>query len=860
MNKPNPKLRQGTLDMLVVKALWISRLPLCGTMLAGIAWGAPPSAVVSVSQKMPVVNRDRLPPALRNVRLEHLSSGALMLLNQNDLVQPSAAWFSNPATTSHSNQAGLVALDRRVGANIRLGDDPPALPPNMRAQAEPHIARSLIDPDFLAATFQEGRFTDAGAVDCGYSISHDGGLTWMRSLIPNLTQTSGGPYVRATDPVAAFDLNNAVYLETLATTDSQFNNSLIVVSRSTNSGQTFGSPFVAYTPPPGVFPDKDWMAINTFPGTATVGRVVATFTRFTNASINGAPISRVISDNGGVTWGAEGFVTSSSTEAQGSQPVFLPNGNLVVVYWNFGTAPSPGERLEAVISTDSGDSFGSPKLITSAVEYNEPRIRTGSILPSAAVDRTSGNIYVVYQTLLAGNPRIAFAKSTDGGNNWIAPIAISDNPANSGVFNPAINVSPDGQKLTVAFYDHRDNPGSNVLVDLYFAQSFDGGATWQPNIRLTSVSTNASLAPLSSSGYMLGDYLGVAEATNVNVPAIPVWVDTRTGNPDPFIVRVGIAPQVDFTSWEAARLSLHQINDSALGGPAGDADGDGEDNFSEFQSMTDPNDPNSVVHTGKQLNISTRLNVFTDDNVGIAGFIVTGTDPKRVVLRAIGPSLTPFGVQNALQDPTLELHNQSTGATIAFNNNWKDSQQTDIQNTGLAPSDDREAAMVQILPPGAYSAIMRGNGNTTGVGLVEVYDVDPNANATLANISTRGFADTGDNIMIGGVIVGRGLGVNGAGSAKVLVRGIGPSLITFGIANALQDPTLELRDGNGALIASDDDWKDTQQAEIQATGLAPSDDRESAILATVTQGNHTVILRGENNTTGVALVEVYNLQ
>jgi len=446
MNKQNPKLRQETLDIRAIKALWVSRLLLYNAMLAaGIAWGAPPSSVASVSQRMPVVNRDRLPPALRNVRLEHLSSGALMLLNQNDLVQPPAAWFSSQATTSQSNQAALVALDRRVGANIRLGDDPPALPPNMRAQAEPHIARSLVDNDVLAATFQEGRFTDAGAVDCGYSISHDGGLTWTRALIPNLTHTSGGPYVRATDPVAAFDLNNTVYLETLATTDSQFNNSFIVVSRSTTGGQTFGSPVVAYTPPPGVFPDKDWMAINTFSGTATVGRIVATFTRFTNASINGAPISRVISDNGGATWGAEGFVTSSSTEAQGSQPVFLPNGNLVVVYWNFGTPPSPGERLEAVISTDSGNSFGSPKLISSAVEYNEPSIRTGSILPSAAADRTNGNIYVVYQTLLAGNPRIAFTKSTNGGNNWSAPIAISDNPANSGVFNAAINVSPDGQ-------------------------------------------------------------------------------------------------------------------------------------------------------------------------------------------------------------------------------------------------------------------------------------------------------------------------------------------------------------------------------------------------------------------------------
>ena len=136
---------------------------------------------------------------------------------------------------------------------------------------------------------------------------------------------------------------------------------------------------------------------------------------------------------------------------------------------------------------------------------------------------------MVYQTRLAGNPKIAFSKSIDGGNTWSVPIAISDNPAGSGVFNPAVNVSPDGQRVTAVFYDHRDNPGSNLLVNLYLAQSFDGGATWEPNIRISSATTDASLAPLTQEGYMLGDYQGVAESTNSNVPAVPLWIDTRTG-------------------------------------------------------------------------------------------------------------------------------------------------------------------------------------------------------------------------------------------------------------------------------------------------------------------------------------------
>lgn len=826
---------------------------------AAIASAAP------VQQKMPTINRDRLPAALRNVPLNRLSSGALMLLNHDDLVQPPAAWFSRQSQTSQSAQtAALVALDPRVGANIRLGDDPSALPSNQRAQAEPHIARSLLDPDFLVATFQEGRFAlGGGGVDCGYSISTNGGLTWTRALISNLTTASGGSYSRATDPVAAVDLSGNVYLNTLVTTPPNFDTgvSSVVVSKSTNGGATFAAPTVVYQQSSGsFFPDKNWIAINNFSGTLTVGRIVVTFTLFSTSSAGGGQIVRSYSDNGGSTWTSLGAV-SSSTNAQGSQPVFLPSGKLVVVYWNFGSVSDPNERLEAVISTDGGATFGSAKLITHAAEYDETSIRTGVFLPSAVADRSTGNgnIYVVYQTQVSGNPRIAFTKSTDGGNNWSAPLVISDNPAGSGVFNPAINTSPDGQTLTVVFYDHRNNPGSNVLVDLYLAQSFDGGATWQPNIRLTSASTDASLAPLTSSGYMLGDYMGVAETTNVNVPAVPVWVDTRAGNPDPFITRIGIAPQLDFTSWQAARLSLDQINDPALGGQAGDADLDGEDNFSEFQSMTDPNDPNSLVRTAKQLNISTRLNVLTGDNVGIGGFIIAGAAQKKILLRAIGPSLSDSGVPNAMQDPVLELHDRN-GAVIGFDNDWQDSQKTEIENTGLAPSNDKEAAMVQTLLPGAYTAIIKGNGDTTGVGLVEVYDVDPSSSSTLNNLSTRGFADTGDNVMIGGEIIGRGLGVNGAGSVHVLLRALGPSLMSAGVPNALQDPILELYNSNGDVIISNDNWKSAQQSEIEATGLAPSDDRESAILTVLTQSAYTAILSGKNGTTGVALVEAYKVQ
>ncbi len=812
---------------------------------------------------MPPVDRAKLPPNLRNLPLHRLSSGALMLLNRdNNLVlPPRSITAAKGETTTEEAASAPVALDLRISPNIRLGNDPSALPSNMRAQAEPHIARATTNEDFLVGVFQEGRFASGGgAVDCGYSVSHDGGLTWTRALIPNLTQTSGGPYFRATDPVVAFDLNNNVYLETLVATDPEFISGAVVLSKSINGGATFASPVVAYRPgSTSFFPDKEWMAVNTFPGTATAGRLLVTFSLFSNINSDGAPIRRVYSDNGGATWSSASAI-STETTLQGSQPLYLPNGNCVVVYWNFGTSQQPGERLEAVISTDGGQSFGSPHVITFATEYNEPLIRTGSFLPSAAADRTTQNVYVVYQTLLGGNPRIAFIKSTNGGTTWSAPVAISDNPLGLGVFNPAINVSSDGRTVTVAFYDHRNNPGSNVLVDLYLAQSFDGGANWQPNIRLTSISTNASLAPLTFQGYMLGDYLGVAQTTRPTVPAVPIWVDTRSGNPDPFITRAGIAPYADLVpAWEAARESLAQVPATSLRLQTSDSDRDGEDNQSELASGKDPNNFASVRRTGKELNISTRLHVETGQHVGIAGFIISGSTSKKIIVRALGPTLAQFGVPGVLQDPILELYNASN-KLIAYDDNWKNAQQSEIQASGYAPGDDREAAIVLTLAPGNYTAIVRGANTTVGAALLEVYDLAQSSASLITNISTRGVVGTDANVMIGGFIVGDGLGTNGDGSSKVLVRALGPELTSFGVSDALLDPTLNLFDGNGNLVGSNDNWKDSQRTAIQATGLAPGDDREPAILTTLIQGNWTAILRGKNNTTGVGLIELYRIQ
>jgi glucose/arabinose dehydrogenase len=255
------------------------------------------------------------------------------------------------------------------------------------------------------------------------------------------------------------------------------------------------------------------------------------------------------------------------------------------------------------------------------------------------------------------------------------------------------------------------------------------------------------------------------------------------------------------------------------------------------------------------LNLSTRMRVQTGENVGIGGFIIDGNAPKHLLLRAIGPSLSQAGVPNPLADPVLELHRP--GLPTITNDNWRDdpAQEAAILATGIPPSNNLEAAIDTTLNPGAYTAVVRGKNNTTGVGLIEVYDLSQAVRAKLANISTRALVSTGDDIVIAGFLLG-GPNANG----RIIVRGIGPSLSAFGVANALANPTLELRDGNGALILANNDWQDipAQAAELTAAGLAPTNPSESGIAATLPPGSYTALLAGLNKGTGVGVVEVYD--
>lgn len=253
----------------------------------------------------------------------------------------------------------------------------------------------------------------------------------------------------------------------------------------------------------------------------------------------------------------------------------------------------------------------------------------------------------------------------------------------------------------------------------------------------------------------------------------------------------------------------------------------------------------------KMANISTRANVHTGETVEIAGFIVTGNAPKKVIVRAIGPSLQSYGISAALANPLLELHD-AAGHVFARNDNWRDTQESDIVATGLAPANSLESAIVTTLSPGSYTAVVQGADGGEGVALAEVYDLDPASDSALANISTRALVE-GNNVMISGLIV------LGTETANLVVRALGPSLASANINGPLDDPTLSIYDQSGTVVVANDNWKQTQESELQLRGLNPTDDRESAVLTTLIPGTYTAVVRGANGQNGVALVEVYCL-
>ena len=427
-----------------------------------------------------------------------------------------------------------------------------------------------------------------------------------------------------------------------------------------------------------------------------------------------------------------------------------------------------------------------------------------------AVDRSgtssNNNVYLLASVLPTGattGSDVMFVRSTDSGLTFSPPRRVNDDPINHNKWHwfGALSVAPNG-RLDSVWLDTR-NAANNTDSQLFYSYSNDTGVTWSPNVAVSEPFNPFIGYPNQNK---LGDYLTlVSDEAGANV----AYAATFNGEEDVYYVRVGPLA-------------------------------------SQF------------------LNISTRARVLTGDQVLIAGFIITGDEPKTVLIRGLGPSLAAAGVSDALANPTLELHQGNT--TLATNDNWKirsdgSSQQAEIEATTIPPTDDLESAILATLDPGEYTAVLAGQSGGAGVGLVELYDLSSAANSQLANISTRGFVDTTDNVMIGGIIVGAGQG----GGSRVVIRALGPSLSSSGVQDPLVDPTLELHDVNGAILATNDNWKvsdqgyQSQEDEVAATMLAPTSDFESAIVTTLAPGNYTAVVRGKNEGVGVGLVEAFNL-
>jgi Putative Ig domain len=627
--------------------------------------------------------------------------------------------------------------------------------------------------------------------------------------------------------------------------------------------------------------------------------VVGTAKTFTITTRNTVPKSTLSFTGtlpGGVTFTplSNGTATLSGTPVAGSEGVYF----LTITAAN-GTPPD------------------SVQLFTLTVQDTAPVLHAPAIISSASTTFTAGTegIFTVHTTgvptatlsLTGTQPSwLSFIDNTDGTATLAGMPDPGSNPSYAFTITATNGVAPDAMQSFTLFvvnpppaitsvnnvtfvvgtfgtFTVRTSPPVPTAT-VSFTGALPAGITFVPNGDGTAtVSGTAAVASegsypinISASNGTLPDAMQTFTITVQDTPPVPeapaitsaatgsfmvgtagTFTITATGTPTPSFTLTGAQPSwlsfIDNTDGTAT-LSGTPDADSALSYSFTITARNGvSPNATQSFTLSVQQTPANATANATLVNISTRLLVQTGAKVGIGGFIITGPDAKKVLIRGMGPTLTSFGVPNALQDPILELHD-GTGAVVIGNDDWKIPQETAIAATGLAPGNDHESAILLTLQPGPYTVIESGKNGTSGVGLVEVYDLDTAANAHLSNISTRGFVQTGANVMIGGFIVS-----GASGSVNLVVRALGPSLAQFGVPNPLADPGLGLYDGNGTLMMSNDNWKDSQQAAIANSGLQPPNDLDSAILVTLPTGNYTAIVSGKNGGTGVGLVEVYRL-
>jgi hypothetical protein len=707
--------------------------------------------------------------------------------------------YDNPPATPARVLAISPALVSRFGSYPSYQVNVDANGNNIVGDAanEPSICVDPNNPNRMSIGWRQFDNVASNFREAGFAYTTSGGTRW---IAPGVLQNN----IFRSDPVLNSDTAGRFFYLSL------LQNFFVDLWRSITGGQSW----TMVAPADGG--DKQWFTIDNTNSSGHGFQYQCWSTDGNNFA--GRQFTR--STNGGLTW--MNPINIPNSPRWGTLDVDS-NGDLFIGGVNLDTGQiwcvrSTNAKNGAVVPT-----FDQITLVNLGGEivFGEPINPEGLVgQVFLAVDRsgtsTNNNVYMlasVQPTGFATGSDVMFARSTDAGRTFSAPRRINDDVVNHAKWHwfGTMSVAPNG-RIDAVWYDMRNSP-NNVTSQLFYSYSTDGGNSWSPNVAVSNLFNPFIGYPNQQK---IGDYITVlSDNTSANV----AYAATFNGEEDIYYVRVHPS------------AAVAQIN---LG------------------------------------NISTRSFVQTGEHVMIGGFIVQGTGTKKVIIRALGPELTQFGITDALANPRLELHNRA-GALIASNDDWQTTipggvitgnQVSAIQNSGLAPTAASESVIIADLQPGNYTAIVRGVNDTSGVALVEVYDFNPGSGSSLGNISTRSFVQTGGHVMIGGFIV------QGSTTKRIIIRAIGPELSAFGITDALANPTLELHNRTGALIASNDNWQTTilggiihgnQVSDIQNSGHAPTEASESAIIANLPPGNYTAIVPGVNNTNGVGLVEVYDL-
>jgi hypothetical protein len=712
------------------------------------------------------------------------------------------------------------------------------------AANEPSIAVDPTDHNRMVIGWRQFNSVTSNFRQAGWGYSSNGGTTWT---FPGILENN----VFRSDPVlGADDTGRFFYLSLLETFD-------VTLWRSLNGGQNFTN----IGPAKGG--DKQWFTIDKTSSSSGHG---FHYQFWDNASPF-APFEFSRSIDGGLTWMDPITIPNAP---QWGTPDVDSNGNLffggvTTSLTQFWCLRSVNAKNAAVIPTFDQSTEVNMGGVIDYFDTINPEGLIGQVF--LAADRsgtsTNNNVYMLASVQPTGfntGSDVMFVRSTNGGQTFSAPKRVNDDPINHSKWHwmGTLAVAPNG-RIDSVWFDTR-NAANNTDSQLFYSYSTDGGDTWSPNVAVSNAFNPFLGYPNQNK---MGDYMTIVSD---NTGGDVAYAATFNLEEDIYYVRVApvVAPTPTPSATPTATATVPPTPTPGTPTPTPTATptpSTPTPTPGVTPSPTSTPTPSATPTPGvtpptasQAVNLSTRMRVQTGDNVGIGGFIITGSAPKHVLLRALGPSIT--GVSGVLADPILELHGPGGFATIT-NDNWRDdpAQQAAILATGLAPTNDLEAAIDATLNPGAYTAVMRGKNNTSGLALVEVYDLSQAVLAKLANISTRAFVSTGDNIVIAGFVLG-----NHSGNDRIVVRGIGPSLAGLGVANTLADPTLELRDSNGALLMTNNDWQDNaaQAAELTAAGLAPTNSLESGIASTLPPGAYTALLAGLNNGAGIGLVEVYD--